>query len=426
MLGSSHAGERDNVIASIDQILRAHGHSWAELDKLLATGAAEESRTNDDDNDDDRSSTGPAPMPLDRLMPMVREYLHLGEHDYLAVALWIVHTFLFDRFMISPRLALVSPVRRCGKTTALSLLAALCHKSERLDGLTAAALYRFVDLEHPTLLCDEVDTYGLQRNHRLRGVFNSGHRRDGLIARGTHDGMMKFSTFSPMAVAAIGSAWLPLTVLDRSIIIRMTRADGTRTLKRFNDLDEAIAAELEAMRKAIRRWSRTVSLNRDPEIPLRNRAADNWRPLIAIADACGDDWGRKARDAAISMSRGLQEEDLSVTLLANIRGIFSARGADRILSNDLVEALLAMDDAPWSEWRGIHDDQQPRDLSQGELARILSPFDIRPRSLWIAEHRAGMSSRKGGKGYYRRQFEAAWRAYCGPDDGAVVHRLCRA
>jgi hypothetical protein len=167
-------------------------------------------------------------------------------------------------------------------------------------------------------------------------------------------------------------------------------------------------------------------LNPDPEIPLRHRAADNWQLLIAIADACGDDWGRRARDAAINMSRGLQEEDLSVTLLADIRGIFSARGADRILSNDLVQALLAMDDTPWSEWRGIRDDQQPRNLSQGELARMLRPFDIRPRSLWIAGHRAGMSSRKGGKGYYRRQFEAAWRSYCGPDDGAVVHRLCRA
>jgi len=28
----------------------------------------------------------------------------------------------------------------------------------------------------------------------------------------------------------------------------------------------------------------------------------------------------------------------------------------------------------WSEWRGIHGNQQPRKLSQGELAKLLEPF----------------------------------------------------
>lgn len=37
--------------------------------------------------------------------------------------------------------------------------------------------------------------------------------------------MITFSTFAPMAVAAIGCTSLPLTVLDRSIIVPMKRAD---------------------------------------------------------------------------------------------------------------------------------------------------------------------------------------------------------
>jgi hypothetical protein len=223
-----------------------------------------------------------------------------------------------------------------------------------------------------------------------------------------------------MAVAAIGSASLPLTVLDRSIIVRMMRADGTLAFKRFDDLDEAIAAELDAMRKEIRRWAKRVTLDRDPDLPLHNRAADNWRPLVAIADACGGEWGQRARAAAVAMSRGLQEEDPAVALLSHIRDVFDALGRDRIYSADLVQRLVGMDDAPWSEWRGIRDDQQPRKLTQAELARVLSLFDIRPRSIWPPQRTPQSKSRKG---YYRQHFEAAWRSYCGADTAGAARRL---
>jgi hypothetical protein len=57
------------------------------------------------------------------------------------MALWIAHSFVYQRFMVSPRLALASPVRRCGKTTALSLLGALSHRGERFDDLSPAVLW---------------------------------------------------------------------------------------------------------------------------------------------------------------------------------------------------------------------------------------------------------------------------------------------
>jgi hypothetical protein len=427
MLSTSHPGERDNAASAINDILTQHGYSPADLDQLLATGAADAQQAPRQDqapwqDDDDDRDVGQAPPPLDGLASLLREYLHLDEQEYLAVALWIIHTHVYDRFMVSPRLALVSPVRRCGKTTTLSLLTALCRNGQRMDGLTAAAIYRLVDREQPTLLCDEVDTYGLQQDRRLRGVFNSGHRRGGAIGRGTRDGAsLKFSTFAPMAVAAIGSASLPLTVLDRSIIVRMMRADGTLPLKRLDELDDAVAAELDAMHRAIRRWAKTAALDRNPDLPLRNRAADNWRPLISIADACGGDWGAKARAAAVAMSRGLQEEDPVVTLLSHIRDVFDALRRDRIYSDELVQVLVGMDDAPWSEWRGIRDDQQPRQLTQAELARVLRRlFDIRPRSIWPPQRTPQSKSRKG---YYRQQFEAAWRSYCGADTGGAARRL---
>jgi hypothetical protein len=154
-----------------------------------------------------------------------------------------------------------------------------------------------------------------------------------------------------------------------------------------------------------------VTINSDPDMPaeLRNRPADNWRPLIAIADACSSDWGTKAREAAIALSRDYGDEDIAVVLLFHIRQIFDARGVDRILSKHLVGDLVTMDDAPWSEWRGVKGDQQPRKLTQSALAGLLHPFDIRPRSVWPSHRQAGDTS---GKGYFRSQFEPAWRSYC--------------
>jgi hypothetical protein len=39
-------------------------------------------------------------------------------------------------------------------------------------------------------------------------------------------------------------------------------------------------------------------------------------------------------------------------LLENIRQVFDARRVDRIISQILVDELVALEGAPWSEWRG--------------------------------------------------------------------------
>jgi Protein of unknown function (DUF3631) len=137
----------------------------------------------------------------------------------------------------------------------------------------------------------------------------------------------------------------------------------------------------------------------------RSRAA----ALIAIADSFSLFWGKAARDAAVAFSKGYRDEDIAVVLLANIRTLFNARGVDRFASADLVAGLTSMDDGPWAEWRGARDDQNPRRLSPGELARLLAPFGIRPKSIWPRRrHDAGKGS---SKGYSRGQFEAPWRSY---------------
>ena len=139
--------------------------------------------------------------------------------------------------------------------------------------------------------------------------------------------------------------------------------------------------------------------------------------MLAIADAAGPEWGKAARDAAVELSAGL-DEDLGVRLLSDIRDIFDRQpAADRLTSAILVEALIELPDGIWSEWRGPQDNQVPHKLTQGSLALMLAPFGIRSRSVWSGKRAPGVSSHKG---YLRSQFEAAWASYC-DEAGTPAH-----
>jgi Protein of unknown function (DUF3631) len=284
LLGSDARGERENASTKIKEILARHRRSWNDLPELLQTAAA---GTCDDDTATHSGTPTDANInALDLVHGLLEQYLELKPHEYVAVALWILHTHVYDQFMVSPRLALVSPVRGCGKTTLLSLLARLCARARKTDSITPAAIIRLVDREHPTLLLDEVDNAGLAHNSTLRAVLNSGHRKGGARTLLVKDAPRRFATYAPLALASIGV--LPLPIMHRSIVIHMERA--TRQLRRFDETDLAVN-HAYAM---IRSWAREVRLNLDPELPseLRNRPADNWRVLIAIADSFGRAWGR--------------------------------------------------------------------------------------------------------------------------------------
>jgi hypothetical protein len=243
-------------------------------------------------------------------------------------------------------------VRGCGKTTVLTLIELLVPEGNRSDSVSAAAIYHQLERRPRTvLLADEADGLDLLRSHALRSVFNSGHRRGGAVSRFVGGWWRRYPTFAPLAIAAIGM--LPLPLLHRSIVINMQRSAAQ--LRRLDEADAAFAWT----RKAIRDWAVKVQLTPDPEMPssLRNRAADNWRSLLSIADSFG--YGEAARVAATVLSANRLDEDVGVQLLIDVRTIFQAGEVDRIGSAALVEQLIGLDEGQWGEWRGLNDDRPP-------------------------------------------------------------------
>jgi Protein of unknown function (DUF3631) len=405
--GSDNEKERVSAWRRIDEILKRHKRTWGALPELIGATPADNRQPASPSANDRAEAIGA----LDLVEGMLRRYVGLKEHEYVAVSLWAVHTHVYDQFSITPRLALTSPTSDCGKSTLLLFLKAICASPHKSDDVTPASLFRLIDAGFTTLLCDEIDNADLANNRVFRAIANGGHHRSGAIVR-TIDGQPRsFSTFSPMALAAIGAVSLPLPLRRRSISIHMERADDASVLTRFDENEDRLP--LIVVHQTIVTWASAAQLAPEPAMPtgLRGRAADNWRVLLSIADAYG--WGERAREAALIMARGYRDEDIAVTLLRHIRDIFEAYSVDRIASALLVAALCELEDAPWAEWRGVKDDQAPRKLTQATLASLLKAFHIYSRTTWPAKRTADSKSRKG---YYKTDFKAAWASYC-PEGG---------
>ena len=244
---------------------------------------------------------------LDEMERLFARHLILPDGGTKLLALWALSTHVFECFEHTPRLKIQSPRPQCGKTTVLDLLEMLVARPLATANLTTPAIFRSVEKVRPTLLIDEGDTF-IGANEEMRGVLNAGHKRGGQVIRcvGEDFEPRAFAAFSPAAIAAIGP--LPNTLEDRSIRLMMRRALRSERPARIDRDARAQARTL--LSKAIR-WAEDEAprlTDADPELPdtITNRVADNWRPLIAVANAAGGDWPTLARELA---GKGSDQED---------------------------------------------------------------------------------------------------------------------
>ena len=346
---------------------------------------------------------------LNSLAEFFSQHVFLPVRAADALAAWTLHTYCFTRFRHSPRLALTSPRRRCGKTTLLEALEFVVCKPLSTANLSVAAMFRIVEAVGPTLLIDEADTF-LSEEQELQGALNAGHKRGGQFTRCEGDSFEPhaYSVFAPAAVAAIGR--LPGTLEDRSLILRMQRA--TRA-ERPAPLHAEAEEKAKQLASKCARWAADSGdklATADPPLPpaLFNRTADNWRPLFAIAQVAGGDWFSRLEKATAALVPDDDDDGLSVRLLADIRDIFHAQPSiNPISSKELCEALLALESSPWPEVN------KGRPLTPSRLAALLRPYRIVPGTVRMEE-------RNTPKGYRRAAFEDAWRRYL-PVDQPSTH-----
>jgi putative DNA primase/helicase len=326
-------------------------------------------------------------------------YIFLPEHEKLAIALWGIASYAFDAFFIFPRLRLKSATKGCGKSTLLDILECLVNKPLIPSNATGPSLFRTIAAERPTILLDEADRF-VPKNDDLISIINAGHKKNGTVLRcvGDDQEVRAFSVWAPMAIAAIRS--LAGTIEHRAVVIDMHRRPPGQKLKRFRA--DRPTKQLAELASQAARWAadHQVTLgNADPKIPeaLSNRAADNWLPLLAVAEAIGGDWPDKARKAAVVLQHA-DDDELGVRLLADIKDVFTG---DALHSVDLVATLNDREGAPWAEIN------RGKPLTQARLGALLRDFSIHAEQIKIA----GINR----NGYRLSQFEAAFNAYFAPN-----------
>jgi hypothetical protein len=263
-------------------------------------------------------------------------------------------------------------------------------------------LFRLVQTHRPTILADECDAW-LRDNEELRGLLNVGHRRGGQALRceGDNHEVRAFNVFSPAVLCGIGA--LPGTLHDRSIVIRLERAKPGEVRERFD------SRRVDRERELCRKLARFAGDHRarlehcDPALPpgAFNRIADNWRPLFAVAEVAGGDWPRRAAEAfaKLTAKEDTDAQGIGTTLLADIAELFAKRGADRLPSSEIAEALAAIEGREWAEWGRAR-----KPISTNQLAKQLRRFNITPRNIKTVEG-------KVLKGYHAEDFQEAFARY---------------
>jgi hypothetical protein len=116
--------------------------------------------------------------------------------------------------------------------------------------------------------------------------------------------------------------------MRRSIVIPMKRAtrEEIRNLTPLDDEDRHQKEIFRVVRLQLMTWGircQVDKLNAHPLLmpaQLPSSPADAWRSLIAVADACGEEIGQLARNAAIAISGW--GENPRVLPLADLRTVF--------------------------------------------------------------------------------------------------------
>jgi hypothetical protein len=268
--------------------------------------------------------------------------------------------------------------------------------------ISSAALAHLIDREQVIALIDEVDVVFKDRSdgaETLRGIINAGNERGTPYVRMSGQGntqVKKYDVFGPKALAGIGK--IPDTIRDRSIVIDLERRLKNQPVKKYRQGEaEAIA---QPIRASLELLLSELSIEVWPQLPagLSDRAEDIWGPLLTIAEVAGNDWGNRTRRAALALSGTVElaEESLGLQALGDVRSVFVG---DRMFTEGLLEALVALDEAGWGDLYG-------KPIDGRKLANLLKPYKVRSTTVRVGTATA--------KGYKLEDLERAFRHWLPP------------
>ena len=281
---------------------------------------------------------------------------------------------------------------------------------------TGAAVIDFIDAGPCTIGLDELDLLDAEARQYILLLWNLGHDR-ALAKRALMvKGKRKVVDFhAPMMAAGLGS-FLADAQMTRTFILEMHKYTAeTKPERKFKATD---TADLDAVYSFLRHRTANMKLNLDPPMPpgVIARDADNACSLLAVADACGPEWGQRAREAILFLIEKARTEQPKIRMIRHGLAIFDALGIKQIRSTQFNKELKRLDlpDADWTRYRDLSGLDKAHPLTMNEQVKLLG-------MVGIAAKKCTPPGEKQFRGYTLAQFEEADRVYCA--SGAAAPRL---
>jgi len=232
---------------------------------------------------------------------------------------------------------------------------------------------------------------------------------EGEEARNGGSRLARFSCWCPKVMCSIGH--LPDTLADRCIVIRMQRKRADEPCERLRNLETKVLKQQCA--RFVLDYAEAIAAAR-PEMPasLNDRASDIWEPLLTLADLAGGHWPDTARKAAVSLSTTAQQSNPIGSLMLDMFILFAEEKVERMFTRKLIDGLMRFSDRPWQEMAGVRQTTarqgNGKEITGPWLSRLLRPYGIRPRTVWIGESSA--------KGYVLDEMIEILRRYVSRSD----------
>lgn len=352
---------------------------------------------------------------IDKWIAFIRTYAYLTDGQALVIALWAIHTWLYERFAAIPYLEIVATAKQSGKSTVLHLLKMLCSGQPDIR-LVIRVLSIVRDIEaangKTTILIDEAESLGSgnlgETRQMMAGSYLEGAKHSVYVGRKRQT----FRTFAPYAFAQIGNVHDVLR--DRCIEIELERHAPTLYLSEHR---AEAREQADACISALVSYSRQAGTGeRIPIVApdwLRTREREIWTPILSIAHwlKLHADTMRLLQETSTDLALlktlpakrhySLQDEtdaedrSMAERVLADIRSVLPLT-EPVIASTTLVDRLRAIPTAPWRKWRGTG-------LDETVLAALLSRYGISPDRVQFGKGRKG---RTQARGYRSRDLHA--------------------
>ena len=216
------------------------------------------------------ATSAPAPHMLLVIQKYIRTYLVCTDYEMILLSLWIVHTWCYRAFRVTPYLNIQSPVQSSGKTRLLQILQALCPSD---SWLLSAPSQRILmdkllslkpnpaspkgqpvqDLPSVLLLDDRDATLGASSRNALVSLLKIGAYSELRYFSPVKSHFLReFTVYCPKAFA--GTSPLPRSLSDLSIPIRLKRNKPSETVARF--IPASAAEEARPIVNWLDSWSR--------------------------------------------------------------------------------------------------------------------------------------------------------------------------